>query len=78
MDKKVKLRVYGMTCEGCAITIENGLKSASGVKDASVSLEGKEGTVLIDDERILPEDLLKLPVFGPKSQYKAQIAGVDG
>lgn len=78
MDKKVKLRVYGMTCEGCAITVENGLKAASGVKDADVSLESREGTVLIDDEKILPEDLLKLPVFGPKSKYKAQIARVDG
>lgn len=77
MDRKVKLRIYGMNCEDCAITVENGLKSASGVKGASVSLESKEGTVVIEDEKVSPEDLLKLPVFGPKSHYKAQIAGVD-
>lgn len=74
--KTVKLRVYGMVCDDCAITIEKSLKSTRGVKDASVSFESKRGTVVIDDT-ITPEEVLRNPIFGPASRYKAQIVDVE-
>ncbi|MDG6931102.1 MAG: heavy-metal-associated domain-containing protein [Nitrososphaerota archaeon] len=74
MDKTVKLRIFGMTCDGCVRTVETNLKSARGVKGASVAIGS--ATVMIGDE-ILPEDLLKLPVFGQKSHYRAQIKEVQ-
>ncbi len=75
MDKIVKLRVFGMTCDDCVRTVTAGLKSEKGVKDASVVIG--RGTVMINDDEVSPEDLLKLPIFGPKSHYKAQLIEVE-
>lgn len=75
--KTVRLRVYGMVCEDCAVTIEKSLRSTRGVKDAKVSFEERRGTVVIDDAEISPEQILGLPIFGPSSRYKAQIVDVE-
>jgi Cu+-exporting ATPase len=43
-----EFRVEGMTCAGCAATLENGLKKTRGVTAAVVSLEGKSAQVGYD------------------------------
>ena len=56
--KKVKLTIEGMHCASCASNIEKSLKKVSGVKEASVSLMLKKGTVETDDN-VSDDDLKK-------------------
>ncbi len=58
--KKLKLIIEGMHCASCASNIEKSLKKISGVKEASVSLMLKKGTVEIEDS--VKEDDLKKAV----------------
>jgi len=53
--KKFKLTIEGMHCASCASNIEKSLKKVSGVKEASVSLMLKKGTVDADDNVSLDE-----------------------
>ncbi len=56
--KKLKLIIEGMHCASCAVNIEKSLKKVPGVKEASVSLMLKKGTVEIDDS-VSEEELRK-------------------
>ena len=47
--KKLKLTIEGMHCASCAGNIEKSLKKVPGVKDVSVSLMLKKGTVDVED-----------------------------
>ena len=75
MEKVVKLKIYGMSCEDCVRAVTNGLKSADGV----INIEVKIGAAIvrINDEKISPQDLLKLDIFGSKSHYRAQVIEVE-
>jgi len=46
---KKKLSIEGMHCASCATNIEKSLKKVQGVKDASVVLMLKKGTVECED-----------------------------
>jgi copper chaperone CopZ len=48
---KVVFPVTGMTCNGCARTIERKLSSTAGVSAAKVDLENARATVEYDDQR---------------------------
>ncbi len=76
MNKKATIRVFGMTCDDCAVTVKKGLLSAEGVKDARVYLKDGIAEVLLDDAIVNPEGLVKLPVFSGKSRYRAQLREV--
>lgn len=56
--KKVKLSIEGMHCASCASNIERSLKKVSGVKNASISLMLKKGTVEAEDS-VLEDELKK-------------------
>lgn len=58
--KKIKLIIEGMHCASCASNIEKSLKKISGVKEASVSLMLKKGTVEMEDS--VKEDELRKAV----------------
>ncbi|MGC9076786.1 MAG: heavy-metal-associated domain-containing protein [Conexivisphaera sp.] len=73
--KSVKLRVFGMTCDGCAATVKAGLESKEGVLEARVSLGEGAAEVLIDDSKLAPEELELLPVFR-SGHYRAQVRAV--
>ncbi|MBS3083825.1 heavy-metal-associated domain-containing protein [Candidatus Pacearchaeota archaeon] len=47
--KKLKLAIEGMHCSSCSSNIERSLKKVAGVKEASVSLMLKKGTVEAED-----------------------------
>ena len=55
--KTVRMRVTGMTCSGCAHTVETMLKETPGVADARVELEGGVATLEIDPGRASTENL---------------------
>ncbi|MGC8600454.1 MAG: heavy-metal-associated domain-containing protein [Nitrososphaeria archaeon] len=76
MNKKATIRVFGMTCDDCAVTVKKGLLSAEGVKDVRVYLKDGIAEVLLDDAIVNPEGLVKLPVFSGKSRYRAQLREV--
>lgn len=44
--------VTGMTCAGCAISIEQVLKNTEGVEDVRVSFERGEAVVKYDDRKV--------------------------
>lgn len=71
-SKKVTMKVFGMTCDDCVRHVTKGLTDG-GAHDVNVSLENGIVSAIVEDADISPEDLTKLPVFGKKSQYKAQI-----
>ena len=56
--KKLKLIIDGMHCASCASNIEKSLRKVQGVKEVSVSLMLKKGTVECDDS-VSDEELKK-------------------
>ncbi|MGC8546344.1 MAG: heavy-metal-associated domain-containing protein [Thermoplasmata archaeon] len=71
--KEIKLKIYGMSCDDCAVTIEKNLLTQNGIIDAKVSYEEKAGIATIDADIIKPEDILKNRIFSSDSKYKAII-----
>ena len=47
--KKVKITIEGMHCASCASNIEKSVKKVRGVKECSVSLMLKKGTIECED-----------------------------
>ena len=75
-ERKVTMRVFGMTCDDCVRTVSDGLKK-EGADVLSVSLEDGMAIVKIDDAKISEEKLVKASVFGEESHYKAQLRKVE-
>lgn len=50
-EKKVELKVEGMTCNGCVNKVKTSLEKTDGVKSAQVSLEKNSAVVLYDDSK---------------------------
>jgi len=53
-----EFHVEGMTCAGCAATLESALKNAPGVATVAVSLEGKSARVGYDPSQVSTNRLL--------------------
>jgi copper chaperone len=51
------LAVRGMTCDGCARSVQRKLAATPGVKHAIVDLQAGSATIDYDPGRIRPEDL---------------------
>ena len=64
--KKLKLVIEGMHCSSCAGNIERSLKKVAGVKEATVSLMLKKGTVEWEDN--VSDDEIKKAVV--RAGYK--------
>ena len=47
--RKLKLSIDGMHCASCASNVERSLKKIKGVKEASISLMLKKGTIEAED-----------------------------
>ena len=50
--KTVTIRVKGMTCGGCATSVEKALKSTEGVESARVSFERGRAVIKYDDQKV--------------------------
>ncbi len=50
-DKKLNIKVDGMTCNGCVNKVKTTLEKVDGVKSADVSLESNSAVVLYDDSK---------------------------
>ena len=54
-ERKVKLRIYGMTCDDCARTVSHGLKNQEGIRELKVSLKDGIGEVKFDPTKVSPK-----------------------
>lgn len=50
--KSITIRVKGMTCGGCATSVEKALKSTEGVVDVRVSFERGRAVIKYDDQKV--------------------------
>ena len=55
--RTVNIRVKGMTCGGCATSVEKALKATEGVMDARVSFERGKAIIKYDDQKVTVEKL---------------------
>ena len=51
------IKVKGMTCGSCVVTVRKALTQAKGVKSAEVSLEKAQATVVYDDVQVNEQQL---------------------
>lgn len=52
VTRTVTIRVKGMTCGGCATSVERALKSTEGVTDVRVSYEQGKAVIKYDDQKV--------------------------
>jgi len=58
-EETVRIRVEGMTCPLCTMTIKKNLKKQPGVSKAKVRLNTKMATVVYDDNKTDIQQLLR-------------------
>lgn len=56
-EATAKIKVQGMTCGSCVVTVKKALTNTKGVKSADVSLEKELATVVYDNERVNDQQL---------------------
>ena len=56
-ETTAKIRVKGMTCGACAVSVKGALTSIKGVKSADVSVEKELATVVYDPEKVKEQQL---------------------
>lgn len=67
-EKKVEIKVDGMTCDGCVNTVKTSLEKVEGVKSATVSL-AENSVVVLYDENVTDEASLRKTINS--TGYKA-------
>ena len=70
----VKLSVKGMTCSGCAKSVQAVLEKVPGVTKVQVLLEKNEADVTYEKGKTTPEDLVKAV---QKAGYKCSLQKED-
>lgn len=50
--RTVTIRVQGMTCGGCATSVENALKSTDGVEEARVNFKSGKAVIKYNDRKL--------------------------
>ena len=66
----LKLEISGMTCDGCARTIEKKFEGKEGILDKSVSYPNGEGTFAFDASKVRKEDIIE--IINNTDQYKVK------
>jgi copper chaperone len=57
ITRTVTLKVKGMTCGGCATSVEKALKATDGVESVRVSFERGRAVIKYDDQKVTVEKL---------------------
>lgn len=55
--EKINLKIEGMACNHCVMTITKALNSLDGVKNVKVSLKEKNATLEYDPKKVKVEDI---------------------
>ncbi|MER3446276.1 MAG: hypothetical protein C4291_05265 [Candidatus Dadabacteria bacterium] len=74
--QEVTLKVDGMTCRMCPLTIKTALKKLNGIVDADVSYKDKKAKVLYEDGKVTVDDIVK--TIESSGNYKATPLGKEG
>ncbi|MDY6788880.1 MAG: heavy-metal-associated domain-containing protein, partial [Candidatus Nanohaloarchaea archaeon] len=61
--RETTLKVDGMTCQGCRMTVKNYLESIDGTKRVRVSLSDQTATVIYNSDKTSAEKLVNAKVF---------------
>lgn len=69
-DTTAKFKVTGMYCDACQAKIQHALSKTDGVKSAAVDLNSGSATVIFDDAKVKPEQIIKII---EKEGYKAEL-----
>ncbi len=56
--KQLKLKIDGMTCEGCAVAIESALEKVDGIIDADVSYDNGTAVIIYNPSVINPQQII--------------------
>ncbi len=59
MMQVVVLKVEGMTCAACNVTVQKALTNLDGVQTATVTFEPPQAVVHYDPAKVAPEDLMR-------------------
>jgi copper chaperone CopZ len=70
-QQQVVLELKGMTCEGCAPTVEKALRGVPGVSGATVSYEKAQAIVFVPKGQEVPQDAILAAVR--QAGYEAQM-----
>lgn len=57
--QQIELSITGMSCGGCARSVENALKTSAGVVNVSVNLPAQKATVSVVSGKVQRADLVK-------------------
>jgi len=56
-EAATEIKVRGMTCGSCVVSVKKALTQTKGVKSADVSLEKAQATVVYDDSHVTEQQL---------------------
>jgi copper chaperone CopZ len=70
-QQQIVIELKGMTCEGCAPTVEKVLRGVPGVSGATVSYEKSQAVVFVPKGQEVPRDAILQAVR--QAGYEAQI-----
>lgn len=70
MIKNLKLKIIGMHCTSCAMSIDGDLEDIEGVKSANTSYAKQECEVEFEEEVVTIQEIIK--IVG-KTGYQAQL-----
>ncbi|GEM_PF-537338 len=74
--REITLKVDGMKCSMCPLTIKTALKKLNGVVDADVSYKDKEAKVRYDNGKVTVNEIIK--AIENAGNYKATPLGKEG
>ncbi len=69
--EKVKLKITGLTCAGCASNLHKVLSETTGIFKNSVEYPGDLAVVEYDPKKITPDEIIK--AIEDKTSYSAEI-----
>ena len=75
MSRQITLPVQGMTCANCVLSVERSLKKAPGVAEVVVNLTTERATVVLEDPRAAPLEVLVQQV--ERAGYRVPLGEVD-
>lgn len=58
-EKEVRMKITGMHCASCAVTIEKRLKRLEGIKSSNVSYSNEEARIKVDESKAQMKDIVK-------------------
>lgn len=69
--RKATLKVKGMVCQGCRLTVKNYLESMEGTEKVSVTLSKRQAEVIYNPDKLSENEIVNAKVF--RGAYSAKL-----